>query len=261
MRDLYGPSGAALYDAASTRLRASSGDAAFYLALARRARGPVLELGCGSGRVLLPIAREGIACTGLDSSRAMLARLARQGRPKDLRLVRGRMQDFDLPGKRFALIYSAFRAFQHLLTVEEQLSCLAAVRRHLAPGGLFAFDVFAPKLDRIAILEETETPEGRWREGDTEIVRLTSVRRDPAAQVMDVTFRHELRRAGSPPESETVTTKMRYLFRFEIEHLLFRAGFSKVEIFGGFDRRPYDYFSGETVILAKGRRRSRTRRE
>ena len=80
------------------------------------------------------------------------------------------MQDFDLPGKRFALIYSAFRAFQHLLTVEDQLSCLAAVRRHLAPGGLFAFDVFAPRLDRIAILEETETPEGRWRDGDTEVV-------------------------------------------------------------------------------------------
>lgn len=251
VRDLYGPSGAALYDAASERLRASSGDAAFYLALARRARGPVLELGCGSGRVLLPIAREAIACTGLDSSRAMLARLSKNGKPRNLTLVQGRMQHFDLSGKRFALIYSAFRAFQHLLTVEDQLSCLLAVRRHLARGGIFALDVFAPKLDRIAILEEKETPEGRWREGDTEVVRLTTVRRNPATQVMDVTFRHELHRPGSPVRSETFTTKMRYLFRYELEHLLFRAGFSKVEVFGGFDRRTYDYFSGETVVIAR----------
>jgi len=251
VRDVYGPSGAPLYDAASSRLRGSSGDAAFYLALARRTGGPVLELGCGSGRVLLPIARTGIECTGLDPSRAMLSRLAKSGPPSKLRLVHGRMQDLDLPGERFALIFSAFRAFQHLLTVEEQLSCLAAVKRHLAPGGLFAFDVFAPKLDRIAVFEEPEAPEVRWKDGDTEVVRLTSVKRNPATQVMKVTFRHELSRPGRPPESRTVSTKLRYLFRYEVEHLLARAGFSDIEIFGGFDRRPYDYFSGETVVVAQ----------
>ena len=248
--DIYGPTGAPFYDAASARLRGSSGDAVFYLSLARKTGGPVLELGCGSGRVLLPIARSGIECTGLDPSRAMLARLEKNGPPANLRLVRGRMQDFDLKGERFALVYSAFRAFQHLLTVEDELSCLAAVRRHLAPGGTFAIDVFAPKLDRIAVLEEPEFPEIRWREGDAEIVRFTSVRRDPATQVFQVTFRHEIRRKGRRPEIRTVSTKMRYLFRYEVEHLLARAGFSKIQIFGGFDRRPYDYFSGETVVVA-----------
>jgi SAM-dependent methyltransferase len=251
VRDIYGPSGAPLYDAAASILRASSGDARFYLALARQTGGPALELGCGSGRVLLPIARAGLSCTGLDSSRAMLARLSREGPPSNLRLVRGRMQDFDLRGKRFALIFSAFRPFQHLLTVEDQLSCLAAVRRHLRRGGLFAMDVFAPKLDRIAVFEEPETPELRWREGDAEVVRFTSVKRDPATQITEVTFRHERRRPGSPPESETFVTKMRHFFRYEVEHLLARAGFADIEIFGGFDRRPYDYFSGETVIIAR----------
>jgi SAM-dependent methyltransferase len=251
MRDIYGPSGAELYDAASSRLRGSSGDAAFYFDLARRSGGPVLELGCGSGRVLLPIARKGIACVGLDPSRAMLDLLERRGIPSNLELVRGRMQDFDLPGRKFRLIYSAFRAFQHLLTVEDELACLAAVKRHLAPGGSFAFDVFAPKLDRIAIFDEPEFPEMRWKEGDTEVVRLTSVRRDPATQVTNVTFRHELRRPGRPLENRTVSTKMRYLFRYEVEHLLARAGFSDIEVFGGFDRRPYDYFSGETVMIAR----------
>ena len=69
----------------------------------------------------------------------MLRELARKSPPENLRLVPGAMQDFDLGSQRFSLVFSAFRSFQHPLTVEDQLSCLAAVRRHLAPGGLFAF--------------------------------------------------------------------------------------------------------------------------
>jgi hypothetical protein len=161
------------------------------------------------------------------------------------------MQDFDLGSERFGLIFSAFRSLQHVLTVEDQLACLAAVRRHLTPGGLFAFDVFAPKLERIAQVEEPEAEEARWKEDETEVVRFTSVRRDPASQVMEVTFRYESRSPGRPPESETVRTKMRYFFRYEIEHLLARSGFTDIQILGGFDRRPFDYFSGETVVLAR----------
>src|SRR6266496_2338717 len=249
--DAYGPTSARYCDAAFSTFRTSSGDVEFYRTLVREAGGSVLELGCGSGRVLLPIARDGIACTGLDSSAAMLEELARKSPPENLRLVTGAMQDFDLGSQRFSLIFSAFRSFQHLLTVEDQLSCLQAVRRHLAPGGLFALDVFAPKLERIAVFDEKEFQEMLWRDGEDEIVRLTSVRRDPATQIMDVTFRHERRRPGAPTESHDVQTRMRWFFRYELEHLLFRAGFSSVEVFGGFDRRPYDYFSGETVVIAK----------
>src|SRR5258708_2781953 len=191
--DAYGPTGARHCDSAFETFRTPSGDVEFYRALAREARGPVLELGCGSGRVLLPIARDGMACTGLDSSDAMLDELARKSHPKNLRVVPGTMQDFDLGADRFSLIYSAFRSFQHLLTVEDQLSCLRAVRRHLAPGGQFAFDVFAPKLERIARTEEPEAEEARWKEDETEVVRFTGVRRDPASQVMEVTFRYESR--------------------------------------------------------------------
>jgi SAM-dependent methyltransferase len=249
--DAYGPAGARYCESAFELFRSRSGDVEFYRGLARETGGPVLELGCGTGRVLLPIARDGVLCTGLDPSPAMLAEFRRKDPPANLRLVEGRMEDFDLAPDRFALIFSAFRAFQHLLTGEDQLACLAAVRRHLTPGGLFAFDVFAPKLDRVAQLEEPEFEEARWREGDSEIVRFTSVRRDPVSQVSEVRFRYERRRPGSLPRSETVVTKMRHFFRYELEHLLARAGFGDVEVLGGFDRRPYDYFSGETVVLAR----------
>jgi SAM-dependent methyltransferase len=249
--DAYGPTSARHCDAAFSTFRTSSGDVEFYRALARESGGSVLELGCGSGRVLLPIALDRIACTGLDSSDSMLGELARKSPPENLRLVRQAMQEFDLGSQRFSLIFSAFRSFQHLLTVEDQLSCLRAVGRHLAPGGLFALDVFAPKLERLAVFDEKEFEEARWRDGGDEIVRFTSVRRDPATQIMDVTFRYERRRPGSPPESHAVQTRMRWFFRYELEHLLVRAGFSSLEFFGGFDRRPYDYFSGETVVIAK----------
>jgi SAM-dependent methyltransferase len=249
--DAYGRADARHCDFAFGLFRSASGDVEFYRGLARESGGPVLELGCGTGRVLLPIARDGIACTGLDSSEAMLEELRRRRPPGNLRLVQGTMQDFDFEAERFGLIFSAFRSFQHVLTVEDQLACLGAVRRHLAPGGLFAFDVFAPKLERIARTEEPEAEEARWKEDETEVVRFTGVRRDPASQVMEVTFRYESRSPGRPPESETVRTKMRYFFRYELEHLLARSGFSAVQIFGGFDRRPFDYFSGETVVLAR----------
>src|SRR6202022_294603 len=188
--DAYGPTGARHCDSAFEAFRTPSGDVEFYRALARESGGPVLELGCGSGRVLLPIARAGSDCTGLDSSDAMLRELARKSPPGNLRLVPGAMQEFDL-GSRFAFIYSAFRSFQHLLTVEDQLSCLRAVRRHLAPGGLFALDVFAPKLERIVVFDEKEFEGARWRDGEDGTVPFSSVRRDPATQIMDVTFRYQ----------------------------------------------------------------------
>ena len=164
-------------------MRGGSGDIEFYRDLARETGGPVLELGCGTGRVLLPIARDGIPCVGLDSAPAMLDVLRAKEPPSTLRTVLAPMQEFDLDGERFRLIFSAFRPLQHLYTVEDQLACLACVRRHLAPGGLFAFDVFAPNLERIAQAEEPETEEARFFEDDLEIVRYTAVRRDHANQL------------------------------------------------------------------------------
>jgi SAM-dependent methyltransferase len=250
--DIYSEAGARYYDAASAVLRGSSGDVDFYRSLSRDTGGPVLELGCGSGRVLLPIAREGVACVGLDASEAMLRLLAARDPPANLRAVHGRMENFELPGERFSLIFSAFRAFQHLLTVEEELSCLDRVRKHLAPGGLFALDVFAPKLERVARTEEPEFEEARFAVGPTEVVRFATVRRDLAHQTMEVTYRYE-QRAGNVAALETriATTRMRWIYRYELEHLLARAGFAWVEVSGGFDRRPYDYYSGETVVTAK----------
>src|SRR6185436_20781947 len=125
------------YDALYGVMRDPSGDAAFYRALAQESGGPVLELGCGTGRVLLPIAALGIPCAGVDASPSMLAALRAKNPPPTLELVQASMETFDLGERRFRLVTCPFRAFQHLLTVDAQLAALANIRRHLAPGGAF----------------------------------------------------------------------------------------------------------------------------
>ncbi len=247
----YDEVSARYYDAAYAQLRDPAGDTGFYGRLARESGGPVLELGCGTGRVLLPIAAEGLDCRGLDVSPAMLEVLRRKRPPPNLRVAVSPMQRFDLGGERYRLIFSAFRAFQHLVEVEDQLSCLACVRRHLAPGGLFAFDVFAPRLERIAQHEEPERVDVRFELDGEEVVRYTSVKRDHARQLMSVAMRYERRRAGGVVHNDVVEFRMRYFHRYELEHLVHRAGFESVEILGGFDGRPYDQVSGETVVLAR----------
>jgi SAM-dependent methyltransferase len=222
----------------------------FYTSLARESGGPVLELACGTGRVLLEIARLGMPCTGLDASEAMLSALRAKSPPASLRLVRAPMQRFAI-GERFALIYSAFRAFQHLVEVEDQLGCLRCVREHLAPGGHFAFDVFCPRMGRTALEEEPWTEDHRFQLDGDRVVRLSRVRRDIARQCMTVDMRYVRSRDGRPIAEDEVTFQMRWFWRYELEHLLARAGFSRVEIFGDFQRSPVRADSPAFVVLAR----------
>jgi len=204
----------------------------------------VLELGCGTGRTLIPIARAGIECVGLDASPAMLRVL--QAKAPEIRAVHGDMRTFDL-GRRFRLVTCPFRALSHLLDVDAQLACLASVRRHLEKDGAFAFDVFDPKL---AIIAQGELPESlvvTFEDDGRELRRYESVRYDTARQVLTVTFRFE----GGPPHlTGTAELQLRWFYRYEVEHLLVRAGFTDVRFFGAFDRRPWGTVE-ETIVVAR----------
>jgi SAM-dependent methyltransferase len=235
------------YDPLYARLRDPSGDGAFYLALAREIGGPVLELGCGTGRLLLPIARAGIECVGLDASASMLALFREKEPPPSVSLTQGDMENFSLGDGRFRLITAPFRVFSHLLDVDSQLACLACVRRHLVPGGVFALDVFDPKFDRTALEEEPDRLSATFQADGAQIQRWESVRRDLSRQVMTIKFRFE---GGAPERSGSAQIRLRWFYRYELEHLLARAGFDALQFFGGFDRRPWQAGS-ETVVLAR----------
>ncbi len=124
----------------------------YYANLAKgEGAGPVLELGCGTGRILILTAREGLDVTGIDLSEDMLeilrSKLADEPEEVQARtqVVPADIRDFDLE-TRFELITVPVRPFQHLITVEDQLACLTCAHRHLEPGGRLALDVFDPNL-------------------------------------------------------------------------------------------------------------------
>jgi SAM-dependent methyltransferase len=250
----YSQAQAQEYDAEYAKIRDPSGDREFYAALAReqaqRLGKPVLEIGCGTGRVLLPIAKSGVECVGLDPSPAMLDVFRKKEPPANLTLVSGDAQTFDFLPKQFALIIAAFRVFQHFLSVEEQLTVLANVRRHLAPGGVFAFDLFEPDLARVAAAHEPEKEDVRTQDGDVETRRIVSVDRDHVTQVMNVVFRHERWQSDRKIGEEISSTAMRWFYRFEVEHLLARAGFEVAALYGGFARQPYDA-KREMIFVAR----------
>ena len=122
-------------------------DIPFYVGYAQECTGEVLELACGTGRILIPIARQGVTVTGLDASAEMLkiAEEKKQALPQDaaarIRLVHGDMKAFDLE-QTYGLIIIAFRSFQCLLTKQEQSACLTCIRQHLENGGLLLLDLF-----------------------------------------------------------------------------------------------------------------------
>jgi SAM-dependent methyltransferase len=238
-------------------------DVDFFVDAARRAGGPVLELGCGTGRVLIPTARAGIAVVGLDASLAMLdicRRRLSQEAPEvrdRVELVHGDMRTFDLERRdSFPLVTLPFRPFQHLLTVDDQLACLAQVRRHLAPGGRLILDLFNPSLDALV----RPTPTGELAEGDPFTVpdgrrvqrRYQIVSQDRAAQVNQVELIYYVTHPDGRAERLVHRFGMRYLFRYEAEHLLARAGFEVERLYGGYDRSAFGAtYPGELVFVAR----------
>ena len=236
--DQYGVVTARYYDATYEALGVVGPDVDFYRRLANEAHGSVLELGCGTGRILLPIAADGHSCVGVDSSSSMLDALRAKTDGNGPELIVARLQDFDLGGRRFGLIFSAFRVFQHLETVEDQLACLERVKGHLAPGGSFAFDVFNPRLEGMSDPEVPERENIRFRDAGDEMIRYEAVTRDPVNQLIEVTFRYERCRNEEVVSSETTCFKMRWFTRFELEHLVARAGFDRVQMYGDFDLSP-----------------------
>lgn len=239
-------------------------DIAFWVAAAVDSGGPVLEVGCGTGRVLLPTVRAGVPVVGLDLSLPMLAvcrqRLAAE--PDEVRtradLVQADMRDFDL-GRTFPLVTTPFRSFQHLLTVADQLAALGSIRRHLQEGGRLILDLFNPWLERLVAddlgRETGSEPEFEMPDGRRVLRRERTVSRDLANQVVQVDLVYHLTWPDGRSEELVHRAVLRYLFRYEAEHLLARAGFEVETVWGDYERRRFGTATpGELILLARRRR-------
>ena len=248
-------------------VRGRVGDVAFYRDAVHEFGDPVLELGCGTGRITLALAEAGHRVTGLDISERMLERCnqKRAGLPKEARervhLVQGDMTRFDLREK-FRLVIIPFRPMQHLLEIEQQISCLESVRNHLQAagrqfggrGGRLILDVFQTDAERMhdssyqeeGLVAEYSMPDGR-RVRIME--RVTAFHR--AEQRNDVEMIFYVTDAHGKEERLVFAWTLRYFFRYEVEHLLARCGFKVNAVYGDFDRSPLGDASPEMIFVAE----------
>ncbi len=236
-------------------------DLLFYENLARRGDGPVLELGTGTGRAAIPLARAGFDVWGIDSSEAMLERARCKAEdPENPRFISGDMRDFQLDCT-FDLIFAGLGAFHHLLTSSDQLACLRCVADHLSPEGLFVCDL------RPLLHEDWEAGESApllhdWtrshpRTGET-VTKLRSVRADTALQIKRTTLIYDLSPADGAVRRITAEVDLRFTTRYEMEELLHRAGLTPDGIYGDFDLSPYGSDSEYMITVARAADKERS---
>jgi SAM-dependent methyltransferase len=235
-------------------------DVAFFIELALESGGPVLELGCGTGRVLIPTARAGLEILGLDQSPEMLAACRRKMLEESsdvqsrVRLVEEDMRQFEL-SRQFALVTIPFRPFQHLVDVDDQLACLECVHRHLTESGRLVFDVFNPSLTGLTrenVGQEEQTgPAFELPDGRSVVRREKVVSRDHFKQVISIELIYYVTYADGRQERLVHAFPMRYYFRYEVEHLLARAGFVVDEVYCDYRRNSYGTtYPGDLVFVA-----------
>jgi SAM-dependent methyltransferase len=234
-------------------------DLPLYLELAHQQGARVLEVACGSGRLLLPLVRAGLDVVGVDVSPHMLAlaraKLAASPGFKQAELIQADMRSFRLPCRDFDFAVMAVKSFAYLTEPADQLECLRTIHAHLRKGGLFAIDLLHPKPDWIA------APHGSIRDDLLQPVpeqgftlsRIESVvSTDLARQVRVIRSIYEtVDDSGRVLDKRFVEWPYRWIHRFEAEHLLQRAGFEVEAVYGGYAREPFSSESAAMLFLAR----------
>jgi ubiquinone/menaquinone biosynthesis C-methylase UbiE len=226
-------------------------DVVFYLHFARQAGGPVLEVGCGTGRLLFPLVEAGIEVTGVDCSPAMLA-LARRKLADRAQLIEGDMRTLALPG-RYALIIVSINTFMHLLTTADQLAALTNLARHLAPAGRLIVDL--PAGDELVHQDPDArlTLEQTFFDPDTghRVIKLVASRVDWARQRQEVTYVYDELLEDGEVRRTVVPMTLRHVFRYELVLLLEKAGYSLEALYGDYDLSPYGEGGPRMIAVAR----------
>ncbi len=240
------------YDA---ELRSFLEDLPLYLELGRRNDGPMLELMCGTGRLLEPLAQVGHRLTGVDSSSGMLAIARRNLAAAELTelvtLIEGDVREVVLPSAHFSLAFVAINSFMHLERVRDQLACLSNVRRALNRRGLLVLDLFNPDPE-IVLREDNRLIFEREYELDGCLVQKSvAIDSDAASQISQVLYLYDEINSEGFLTRRTMRFALRWLHRFELEHLLARAGFSVRQIYGSYDLDPFTSASPRLIAIAE----------
>jgi SAM-dependent methyltransferase len=231
------------------RLFSPNGDIEFILDQARTLNGSVLELACGTGRILQPVADAGFAATGIDLSPGMLAEARRKAQSAHSapRYIEGDIRNFSL-GEHFALILIAGNSICHLHDIESFQACMACVRGHLTARSRFIVDVYVPKLQFLLVDPEIRLPFAEYDDpdGSGRVVVSQTSRYDAITQIKSVKTFHKF--PGETREIEG-SLELRMYFPQELQALLHYNGLRLLAAYGGYDKTPLTNTSAKQIYV------------
>ena len=230
-------------------------DLPLYRALARRCDGPVLEVACGTGRLLVPLVAEGFPVTGLDVSPAMLAiareKLQRLDQRQRAEIIEADMADFHL-SRHFALAILALDSLGLLLDRHDQLAALKCIREHLAVDGLLAVDVANGNLRGQEASQDFQLQRlAPYGPSGSLLTKLVARETDLGEQVDHYTYLYDELLPSGEVRRTIARLSVRYFCRFEFEHLLERAGFRVEALYGSYDLDPFTSSSERLIAVAR----------
>jgi SAM-dependent methyltransferase len=233
------------YDADNTSVQA---DLPFYLKEAKKAKGPVLELACGTGRLTIPIACSGVDITGVDISEPMLSRARDKAAfaGANAVFIRADIRFFRLKTK-FKFIFIPFNSMQHLHDRVSLERFFSRVKAHLAPGGRFILDVFNPNPHFLVRDPDEFIPIGCYKDPATgrDILVNESYSYDKAAQAARPVWHYKCARRNMGAKK----LNMRCFFPLELEMLLHYNGFAIKAKYGDFDRSVFRSDSSRQILV------------
>ncbi len=224
-------------------------DIPFYINKVKQYGEPILELVCGTGRVTIPIAKEGFSITGLDLLNSMLKEAKRKSidHGVEIEWIEGDMSKFKL-NKKFKLILMPGCAFNGLLDLENVEKCLNCVKKHLEPNSGFIFDAFNPNLNILVRDPSKIYPNAKYQDPDGSglVIVTESTRYDKASQILITTLSYSI--AGKTISNELI---LKIFFPQELDALLKYNGFKIKAKYGNFDLTPFTSDSRRQIFICQ----------
>jgi SAM-dependent methyltransferase len=218
---------------------------------------PLLELGSGTGRLLVPLAAAGHTVTGVDISPAQLAvardKLAGVGTGRQVTLVEGDLRTFQLPRTDYAFAFCTSNTLMHFTTVSDQLAVLQNAHRHLRSGGLLLVDLFNPDVVRLAAVNGLMELADQWEDASTggQVLKWSVRTVDWGEQIQDTLFIYEECMPDGQNRRTLCPFTLRFLWRSEAELMMRLAGFAVEDVWGDFDGSDYSVASDHLILLAR----------
>ncbi|HVX29203.1 MAG TPA: class I SAM-dependent methyltransferase [Nitrolancea sp.] len=233
-------------------------DVDLYRGYAEVVGSPLLELGCGTGRLLVPLAEAGYQITGIDSSTEMLDQARRRLDRVQLDVVDLRQLDMralgSLPASHFQMVFCAVNTFLHLETRQDQLFALTGIQRLLKSSGIFIVDLFHPTPATLSAMDDRLQHDAGWTLADgTRIDRFSQRRVAPAQQLIETTLFVDRTSPDGIVHRSVGHYQTRYVHHFEMLGLLEVTGFELEGVYGSYDLEPLDDQSPNMIFVAHAR--------